>query len=667
MQQWIPSIWVFGRKCLCGIQCFFLAIWFPCFLGAQSIPCDGAYYLFLTPHGAAQTCSMYRVTSDPDSGLPQFELINADLGRRVTAAGYSVWQQRIYALDYYTHQVLRIDGAGKIEAFSVPLYLDTTHLFMAGEVSPNGGNLLVMGWDKALKRDKTLFSIRLYSDNFIAGRVSVLSDFATTHEDVAFDPLRGTFYGYNLQGNKLTWINSFSGQVTDYFSRNMNGVSTLGSLFFDRAGQLHAYGSSGGSEEKTFYNIDKLQGKAEDITAGPVGRFSDGCACPYTIRHFKTIQPQQALPCSEITVTYHIINHAGTAYSYISVKDTFPEGFIIKNIIKAPVTAIVKSGIGSSILALEGIDMLLDTNKIIITLETTENIEPGNYASQAVMGELPAAFGGKILSDDPTTSKLLDASSIEIIGKHNIGQLVQQRPTCDGKGVQLEVNVPDATYQWSTGDTGNSTLVTQAGWYAVTITANCNYFIDSIYLDSIPLPLSVTLPPIITIELGERIQNIKPILNSTRAVTYQWREMDGSALECPACMNLSAQPTQNTVFTVTVTDANGCESTDSMQVEVLPVRQIYAPTAFSPNGDGRNDVFYLQDKYAAKIIYLRIFDRWGNQIFQVQNGVLNDPNFGWNGQVVGQQINAQTYLYVAEIEFADGIKQRLSGEVLMLK
>lgn len=667
MQQWIPNMLALLDKCRCGIGCFFLAILFPGFLQAQSIPCDGAYYLFLTPHSTARTCAMYRVTSDPNSGLPQFELVNADLGRRVTAAGYSVWQQHIYALDYYTHQVLRIDGAGKIEAFSVPLYLDTTNLFMAGEVSPNGGNLLVMGWDKALKQDKTLFSIRLYSDNFLAGRVSVLSDFATLHEDLAFDPVRGTLYGYNLQGNKLTWVNSFSGQITDYFSRNMTGVYTLGSLFFDRVGQLHAYGSSGGSEDKTLYNIDKLQGKAETITSGPAGRFSDGCSCPYTIRNYKTVQPQQILPCSEITVTYDIINHAGTAYSYISIKDTFPDGFIIKNIIKAPVTAIVKSGIGSNILVMENIDMLLDTNRIIITLEIAENVEPGTYASQAVIGELPTAFGGKILSDDPNTSILLDASKIKIIGKENIKELLHQRPTCDGNGVQLEVEVPDASFLWSTGDTGNSTLATQLGWYAVTITSNCNDFIDSIYLDSIPVPLDIILPPLITIQLGEKVQNIKPGLNSNRTVAYQWEARDGSFLECPTCRSLSAQPTQNTVFILTVTDINGCQSIDSVQIEVLPVRQIYVPTAFSPNGDGVNDVFYLQGKYEAKIIYLRIFDRWGNQVFQMQNGVLNDPVFGWKGQVTGNHMNTQAYLYTAEIEFADGIRKHLSGEIVAVK
>ncbi|MFN7118545.1 MAG: T9SS type B sorting domain-containing protein, partial [Saprospiraceae bacterium] len=671
--NWLFTIWsVSNSICSCrrSYLCILLIISLLCFahfLNAQSVPCDGAYYLFLTPHSNARTSAMYRVTTDPVSKVPQFQLINADLGHRVTAAGYSVWQERIYALDYHTKQVLRIDGNGQVEAFQVPLYLDTANVFTAGEVSPGGGNLLVIGWDKNAKRDQTLFSIRLYQDNFLAGRVSILSDFAATHEDVAFDPVRGTFYGYNLQGNKLTWINSFSGQVTDYFSRNMEGVTTLGSLFFDRAGQLHAYGSSGGSEERTFFDIDKLQGRAQAIAEGPLGRFSDGCTCPYTVRNLKTVQPQQILPCTEITVTYNIINHAGTAYSYISVKDTFPEGFVITKIVKAPQTAIIKSGVGSNILALEGIDMILDTNRVIITLEATENILPGKYASQAVLGELPTAFGKKILSDDPTTSAHLDASVIEIIGEQNRGQLIRQRFTCDGQGVILETDVPNATYLWSTGDASASTLATQPGWYAVTINADCGNFIDSIYLDSIPAPLNVILPPLITIELGTSLNNITPIINSNRPITYQWQATDGSTVDCPDCPTLSAQPAQNTIYTLTITDASGCQSTDSMRVEVLPVRQIYAPTAFSPNGDGVNDIFYLQGKYAAKIIYFRIFDRWGNQIFQVQNGVLNDPDFGWNGQVAGQQINAQAYLYMAEIEFADGIKQRLSGEVSLIK
>ncbi|MDX1941828.1 MAG: gliding motility-associated C-terminal domain-containing protein [Saprospiraceae bacterium] len=634
----------------------------------QSIPCDGAYYIFLTSSINSTTSAMYRVTTSNATGLPEYQLINADLKHRVTAAGYSVWDERIYALDYNTYELLRIDADGVVEAFPVPLSLDTTLLFFAGELSPGGGNLYVIGRDKKNMRDKTLFSIRLYREDHLAGRVSVLSDFGAALEDLAFDPVRGTFYGYDVLNNKLAWVDNFSGKIVDYFSRNMEGVAKLGSLFFDRTGQLHAYGSSSGNEEKTFYHIDKLQGKAENIATGPPGRFSDGCACPYTVRAFKMATPKQILPCNELTVTYDVINHAGTAYSYISVNDTFPPGFIITKIVKTPQTSIIKSGVGSNILSVEGIDLILDTNRIIITLEITDEAQPGLYASQAVVQELPIALGVKIHSDDPITTTSIDPTAIELIGEQSKGQLTTQRLQCNGDGMMLEanINIANATYQWSTGATEASTLVQSPGWYAVTITSDCGRFVDSVLVNNFPEILQIELDSVRTIELGESI-NITPNFNANRSLTYEWQAADGSTIDCPSCATLSARPIQNTIYTLFIKDENGCQASDSIRIEVLPVREVFAPSAFSPNNDGVNDIFYLQGKGDAKVIYLRIFDRWGNQVFQIQNGRLNDQSQGWNGKTNGKIVPSQSFIYIAEIEFLDGTRKRLSGEISLIK
>jgi len=631
-------------------------------LSAQPIPCDGAYYLFLVASISSNTTSMYRVTVNVTTGLPVYELINPDIKHRVTSVGYSVIQQKIYGLDYNTRQLLSIDAKGKVEVFSMPLYLDSTNLFFAGEVNPSGSSLLVVGRDTKTMKDQTLFSIRLTTENYIAGRVSILSDFGTALEDMAFDPLRGTFYGYDEQQNKLVWVDNFSGRISDYFSRNMSGVGILGSLFFTRTGQLQAYGSGGSSEESAFFNVNKLRGEADQLDSGPTGRFSDGCGCPFTIRTFKTILPRQALPCEEITVTYDLINHAGTAYSYISLNDTFPPGFTITKIIKSTRTGEVVSGVGSNVLFVKEIDLILDTNRVVITLEVTNAVRPGRYAHQATIGDLPVALGKKIYSDDPATSAALDATGIEIIGKENRGKLTQQQPLCDGSGILLKTNIANATYQWSNGATEATTLVTQPGAYAVTITTDCGKFVDSININTIPAKLQIELPPTINIELGQ-IAQITPIANTTRPLTFQWQAADSAAVTCPTCSTLPTRPVRNTLYTLTVRDQNGCVAYATTQVNVLPVREIFAPTAFSPNNDGVNDIFYLQGKREARIIYFRIFDRWGNQVFEVQNGILNDLTFGWNGK----NGSNQTFIYVAEIEFLDGAKKRLSGEVSLVK
>lgn len=635
-------------------------------LSAQSIPCDGAYYLFLTPSSVATTSAMYRVTTNTTTQQPVFELINPSIKHRVTAAGYSVLEQKIYALDYNTFNLLRIDAKGNVEVLPVPLSLDTTNLFFAGEVSPGGGSLLVAGRDKKTMRDQTLFSIRLTREDYLAGRVSILSDFGAALEDMAFDPVRGTFYGYDGLSNKLVWVDNLSGRVTDYFSRNMSGVGLLGSLFFDRSGQLHAYGSTGSNEENTFFNIDKLIGKSENLAQGPRGRFSDGCACPYTIRAYKTVMPRQMFSCNEVTITYDLINHAGTAYSYISLNDTFPSGFVITKILKTTRTGEVVSGVGSNILSIKGIDLILDTNRVVVTLGITDAVQPGNYANQAVLQELPAALGGKIYSDDPATAVSEDATTIEVIGKESKGKFTKQQFLCNGEGVLLETTVPNASYKWSNGATEASIVAQKIGWYAVTITADCGEFVDSLYVTTIAKTLKISLEPKRSIELGEEIQ-ITPVVSDDQVLTYQWQALDGSSIGCPVCKTLIARPFNHTIYKLLVTDENGCTASDTVAVQVIPVRNIFAPTAFSPNNDGVNDVFYLQGKSDAKILYLRIFDRWGNQVFQVQNGVLNDQTFGWDGKVNSKMVSNQAFIYVAELEFPDGVRKRLSGEVALIK
>jgi gliding motility-associated-like protein len=639
-------------------SCLLLAARLP----AQTIPCDGAYYLFLVPSVSTNVTAMYRVTVNETTGKPNFELINPNIPHRIAAVGYSIRDQKIYGLDYNTKRLLRIDALGAVEVFPVPRFLDTTNVFSAGEVNPSGGNLMVVGRNPKTNKDGTIFSIRLNTEEPVAGLLSVLSDFGTTLEDLVFDPLRGTLYGYEGRANKLVWVDNFSGRVSDYFSRNMSGVGILGSLFFNRKGQLQAYGSSGSSEESSFFNINKLQGEADQIDSGPRGRFTDGCGCPFTIRTFKTATPRQVLPCEEITVTYDLINHAGTAYSYISLNDTFPEGFMITNVTKKIRTGEIVSGVGSNILSINAIDLVLDTNRVVITLQVTDAARAGFFANQAVIGDLPLALGKKIYSDDPTTAAKLDATGIEIIGSQNRGKLTQQQPLCDGSGILLKTNLPNATHQWSNGATSASTLITQPGSYAVTVTTDCGSFVDSILVNTLPEKLQVELPPVTTIELGETT-NLLPTINTTRPLTFQWQAADSAAVPCSACSTLVSRPVRNTLYTLSVRDANGCTAQATAQVNVLPLRKVYAPTAFSPNGDGVNDVFYLQGKGAAKIVYLRIFDRWGNQVFAVQNGALNEVNSGWNGKNGA----AQTYVYVAEIEFLDGVKKRLRGEVALLK
>ena len=129
--------------------------------------------------------------------------------------------------------------------------------------------------------------------------------------------------------------------------------------------------------------------------------------------------------------------------------------------------------------------------------------------------------------------------------------------------------------------------------------------------------------------------------------------------------NPIASPTQTTTFTVIVTDINTCSNKDTITVTVLNAdcssKSIYMPNAFSPNGDGINDVFMVRSSIL-KNMHLEIYDRWGNRVFET-----NNLNEGWNGTYKGQQAAEDAYGYYFSGECLQGNKITLKGNVTLLK
>jgi len=86
------------------------------------------------------------------------------------------------------------------------------------------------------------------------------------------------------------------------------------------------------------------------------------------------------------------------------------------------------------------------------------------------------------------------------------------------------------------------------------------------------------------------------------------------------------------------------------------------PTAFSPNGDGVNDVFTVfPGKAVANISQIEIFDRWGNQVFSANS------NIGWDGIFDGKIAPNGVYVWLITVEFIDGRIQQLSGDVTLIR
>ncbi|MFN6388201.1 MAG: PKD-like domain-containing protein, partial [Bacteroidota bacterium] len=115
-------------------------------------------------------------------------------------------------------------------------------------------------------------------------------------------------------------------------------------------------------------------------------------------------------------------------------------------------------------------------------------------------------------------------------------------------------------------------------------------------------------------------------------------------------------------YTITIKDSSGCVIKDNQEVWVFDKSEVYVPTAFSPNGDGANDVllpFYIN---IAKLNYFRIYDRWGKLIFET-----NDLKESWNGLVNGKQAPLESYAWSIACVDADGKLLLRKGMVTMIR
>ncbi|MBC9930714.1 PKD domain-containing protein [Chitinophaga qingshengii] len=141
---------------------------------------------------------------------------------------------------------------------------------------------------------------------------------------------------------------------------------------------------------------------------------------------------------------------------------------------------------------------------------------------------------------------------------------------------------------------------------------------------------------------------------------YLWNFGDGDTTSVPSPQH---QYLKTGTYNVCLTAANqeGCTETVCKTVSAIVVPLFDVPSAFSPNNDGMNDVFYVKSFGVTKF-NLKIFNRWGQLIFESTN-----PNMGWDGRFKGAIQPMDAYAYVVTLEFTDGTKANKTGNVTLLR
>ncbi|MEM6397718.1 MAG: gliding motility-associated C-terminal domain-containing protein [Bacteroidota bacterium] len=179
------------------------------------------------------------------------------------------------------------------------------------------------------------------------------------------------------------------------------------------------------------------------------------------------------------------------------------------------------------------------------------------------------------------------------------------------------------------------------------------------------LNLSTPLPLQQNIERGDSV----PLLIETdfEVSSLSWTPSMG--LSCDDCPDPVARPLVDGSYLVKATAPGGCEETLAFTFSVRDNRRFFAPTAFSPNGDGQNETWaILPGPRTERIADLMIFDRWGGTLFVRRGGFApNDPEIVWDGTSAGSPLEVGTYAYAATLEFSDGTSRQISGTINLIR
>ena len=139
-------------------------------------------------------------------------------------------------------------------------------------------------------------------------------------------------------------------------------------------------------------------------------------------------------------------------------------------------------------------------------------------------------------------------------------------------------------------------------------------------------------------------------------------------MKAPICLQEQVKPTTVTIYKVHVTDWNLCATDAQIRVAINKNLPIFIPNAFSPNGDGQNDLLYIfSAPVVRKVRNFRIFNRWGELVFQQTDFQTNNPTTGWDGFYHGKEAAPGVYTYSAEIEFLDNSVDFFNGELTLVR
>jgi gliding motility-associated-like protein len=262
----------------------------------------------------------------------------------------------------------------------------------------------------------------------------------------------------------------------------------------------------------------------------------------------------------------------------------------------------------------------------------------------------------------------IDTSEISIYIANNPTITATSATICSAQSGSISSS-GGITYTWSpstTLNTANGSNVIASPLTTTIYTVSGSSILGCV--GSITTQVDVIPSPTITIIQNPsgilKIGDVVELSATSSANTYTWEPI--SFLSCSNCANPNASPSITTEYCVTSANAN-CTHSVCITVEIetpcATNETLGLPTAFSPNGDGVNDEYCLQGwNECVESFSILIYDRWGEKVFTT-----NDPNFCWDGKLLGKICDSAVFTYYAKAKLTNGTSFSKKGNITLIK
>lgn len=248
------------------------------------------------------------------------------------------------------------------------------------------------------------------------------------------------------------------------------------------------------------------------------------------------------------------------------------------------------------------------------------------------------------------TVNCYDTATISVIVNEKPQILLSDKQICPRESTTLDAGNDGIEYIWSNGENTSTVTVSEQGSYSVSVTN----LLQCKSSDTCTVSLK-NQPEIFINDVSTCIDIIVNLNAGNVGSTYNWSTGENTE---------SINVTSTGVYSVTVTNSENCKNNKSVNVfmnECPDKYNVGVPNAFSPNGDGLNDVLYV-DGYGVDNIDLFIYNRVGQLIFHSK-----DIKSGWDGTFRGLKQNVESYSYYIKATFKDGKTVFKKGNITLLK